>query len=165
VAQIFPRALGSLSVASYDSQGYGGGIRPASTWECLGQNRNVCHGYLRNSKPKLALLARTSRILTDRINDKYGCSVQRTAWNQNTCTSDESGCNNPLSAFCSHVPGLGSQSSCVKHSVAASVCPKLPVPRELETPAAVTPASHALFLALSRCFTTPSLHRVAKATY
>jgi hypothetical protein len=26
VAQIYPRALGSLSVASYDSQGYGGGI-------------------------------------------------------------------------------------------------------------------------------------------
>jgi hypothetical protein len=28
VAQLYPRALGSLSVASYDSQGYGGGIRP-----------------------------------------------------------------------------------------------------------------------------------------
>jgi hypothetical protein len=26
VAQIYPRALGSLSVASYDSQGYGGGM-------------------------------------------------------------------------------------------------------------------------------------------
>jgi hypothetical protein len=26
VAQIYPRALGSLSVTSYDSQGYGGGI-------------------------------------------------------------------------------------------------------------------------------------------
>jgi hypothetical protein len=26
VAQLYPRALGSLSVASYDSQGYGGGI-------------------------------------------------------------------------------------------------------------------------------------------
>jgi hypothetical protein len=26
VAQIYPRALGSLSVACYDSQGYGGGI-------------------------------------------------------------------------------------------------------------------------------------------
>jgi hypothetical protein len=26
VAQIYPQALGSLSVASYDSQGYGGGI-------------------------------------------------------------------------------------------------------------------------------------------
>jgi hypothetical protein len=28
VAQLYPRALGSLFVASYDSQGYGGGIRP-----------------------------------------------------------------------------------------------------------------------------------------
>jgi hypothetical protein len=27
VAQFYPQALGSLSVASYDSQGYGGGIR------------------------------------------------------------------------------------------------------------------------------------------
>jgi hypothetical protein len=26
MAHIYPRALGSLSVASYDSQGYGGGI-------------------------------------------------------------------------------------------------------------------------------------------
>jgi hypothetical protein len=26
VAQLYPRVLGSLSVASYDSQGYGGGI-------------------------------------------------------------------------------------------------------------------------------------------
>jgi hypothetical protein len=28
VAQLCPQALGSLPVASYDSQGYGGGIRP-----------------------------------------------------------------------------------------------------------------------------------------
>jgi hypothetical protein len=28
VAQLYPRALGSIFVASYDSQGYGGGIRP-----------------------------------------------------------------------------------------------------------------------------------------
>jgi hypothetical protein len=28
VAQLYPQALGSLFVASYDSQGYGGGIRP-----------------------------------------------------------------------------------------------------------------------------------------
>jgi hypothetical protein len=28
VAQFCPKALGSLFVASYDSQGYGGGIRP-----------------------------------------------------------------------------------------------------------------------------------------
>jgi hypothetical protein len=27
VAQLYPQALGSISVASYDSQGYGGGIR------------------------------------------------------------------------------------------------------------------------------------------
>jgi hypothetical protein len=27
VVQLYPQALGSLSVASYDSQGYGGGIR------------------------------------------------------------------------------------------------------------------------------------------
>jgi hypothetical protein len=27
VAQLYPQALGSLFVASYDSQGYGGGIR------------------------------------------------------------------------------------------------------------------------------------------
>jgi hypothetical protein len=26
VSQLYPRALGSLSIASYDSQGYGGGI-------------------------------------------------------------------------------------------------------------------------------------------
>jgi hypothetical protein len=28
VAQFYPQALGSLFVASYDSLGYGGGIRP-----------------------------------------------------------------------------------------------------------------------------------------
>jgi hypothetical protein len=28
VAQLYPQALGSLFVASYDSQGHGGGIRP-----------------------------------------------------------------------------------------------------------------------------------------
>jgi hypothetical protein len=28
VAQLYPQTLGSLFVASYDSQGYGGGIRP-----------------------------------------------------------------------------------------------------------------------------------------
>jgi hypothetical protein len=28
VAQLYPQALGSLFVTSYDSQGYGGGIRP-----------------------------------------------------------------------------------------------------------------------------------------
>jgi hypothetical protein len=28
VARLYPQALGSLFVASYDSQGYGGGIRP-----------------------------------------------------------------------------------------------------------------------------------------
>jgi hypothetical protein len=33
VAHLYPQALGFLSVASYDSQGYGGGIRthPAAT--------------------------------------------------------------------------------------------------------------------------------------
>jgi hypothetical protein len=31
VARLYPRARGSLFVASYDSQGYGGGIRHAST--------------------------------------------------------------------------------------------------------------------------------------
>jgi hypothetical protein len=34
VARLYPQALGSVFVASYDSQGYGGGIRPASTREC-----------------------------------------------------------------------------------------------------------------------------------
>jgi hypothetical protein len=29
VAQLYPQALGSRFVASYDSQGYGGGIRPS----------------------------------------------------------------------------------------------------------------------------------------
>jgi hypothetical protein len=29
VVQLYPPEPGSLSVASYDSQGYGGGIRPA----------------------------------------------------------------------------------------------------------------------------------------
>jgi hypothetical protein len=33
VAQLYPRTLGSLSVASYDLQGYCGGIYPASTWD------------------------------------------------------------------------------------------------------------------------------------
>jgi hypothetical protein len=33
VAQLYPQALGSLFVVSYDSQGYGGGIRPLSTRE------------------------------------------------------------------------------------------------------------------------------------
>jgi hypothetical protein len=28
VALLYPQALGSIFVASYDSQGYGGGIRP-----------------------------------------------------------------------------------------------------------------------------------------
>jgi hypothetical protein len=28
MARLYPQALGSLFVASYDSQGYGGGIRP-----------------------------------------------------------------------------------------------------------------------------------------
>jgi hypothetical protein len=28
VAQLYPQALGALSVVSYDSQGYGGGTRP-----------------------------------------------------------------------------------------------------------------------------------------
>jgi hypothetical protein len=28
VAQLYPQALGSLFIASYDSQGYGGGLRP-----------------------------------------------------------------------------------------------------------------------------------------
>jgi hypothetical protein len=28
MAQLYPQALGSLFVSSYDSQGYGGGIRP-----------------------------------------------------------------------------------------------------------------------------------------
>jgi hypothetical protein len=35
VVRIYPQAVGSLSVASYDSQGYSGGIRPASTWKEL----------------------------------------------------------------------------------------------------------------------------------
>jgi hypothetical protein len=30
---VYPQALGSLSVASYDSQGYGGGIRTHSRWD------------------------------------------------------------------------------------------------------------------------------------
>jgi hypothetical protein len=34
VAQIYPRALGSLSVTSYDSQGYGGGILTRHHTEC-----------------------------------------------------------------------------------------------------------------------------------
>jgi hypothetical protein len=29
VARLYPQELGSLFVASYDSQGYGGGIRPS----------------------------------------------------------------------------------------------------------------------------------------
>jgi hypothetical protein len=37
VAQLYPQALGFLFVASYDSQGYGGGIRPRlhTVSECL----------------------------------------------------------------------------------------------------------------------------------
>jgi hypothetical protein len=35
VARLYPQALGSLFVASHDSQGYGGGIRPPSTWDTL----------------------------------------------------------------------------------------------------------------------------------
>jgi hypothetical protein len=38
VAQLYPQALGSFSVASYDSQGYGGGIRPrlhTGTWTVI----------------------------------------------------------------------------------------------------------------------------------
>jgi hypothetical protein len=37
VAQLYPQALGSPFVASYDSQGYGGGIRTdTSSVECKG---------------------------------------------------------------------------------------------------------------------------------
>jgi hypothetical protein len=39
MAQLYPRALGSLSVVSYDSQGYGGGILtlplPGGTGPCI----------------------------------------------------------------------------------------------------------------------------------
>jgi hypothetical protein len=35
MAQLYPRAQGSLFIASYDWQGYGGVFEPASTWENL----------------------------------------------------------------------------------------------------------------------------------
>jgi hypothetical protein len=37
VTQLYPQALGSLFVAFYDSQGYGGDIRLAFTWSKLQQ--------------------------------------------------------------------------------------------------------------------------------
>jgi hypothetical protein len=39
VAQLYPQALGSLSVAFYDSQGYSGGIRPREKPSVCGINK------------------------------------------------------------------------------------------------------------------------------
>jgi hypothetical protein len=44
VAQLYPQALGSLFVASYDSQGYGGGIRPASRYLLQSQSHIATDG-------------------------------------------------------------------------------------------------------------------------
>jgi hypothetical protein len=41
VAQLCPQALGSLSVAPYDSQGYDGGIRPSLHTGCSEKKRNI----------------------------------------------------------------------------------------------------------------------------
>jgi hypothetical protein len=40
VAQLYPQAMGSLFIASYDSQGYGGGIRPRLHTGDLVESRN-----------------------------------------------------------------------------------------------------------------------------
>jgi hypothetical protein len=48
VAQIYPRALGSLSVASSDSQGYGGGI--------------LSRLHMGNKKKKLVLLLKFNTV-------------------------------------------------------------------------------------------------------
>jgi hypothetical protein len=53
VAQLYPQALGSLLVASYDSQGYGGGIRTrlhAGQW--IFQWDSPCFGTSYNSLPR-----------------------------------------------------------------------------------------------------------------
>jgi hypothetical protein len=47
VAQLYPRALGSISVASYDSQDYGGGILTRlQTGQRTGQNGLYTRVYI-----------------------------------------------------------------------------------------------------------------------
>jgi hypothetical protein len=50
VAQLYPQALGSLFVASYDSQGYGGGIRTCLHTGIF-QHRNASVVYTHQLKP------------------------------------------------------------------------------------------------------------------
>jgi hypothetical protein len=43
IAQLYPQALGSLFVASYDSQGYGGGIGPRLHTGCIALKSKQCY--------------------------------------------------------------------------------------------------------------------------
>jgi hypothetical protein len=53
VARLYPRALGSIFVASYDSQGYGGGIRPRlhTGYSDIYENNSHRHGAVDSQSP------------------------------------------------------------------------------------------------------------------
>jgi hypothetical protein len=55
VAQLYPQALGSLFVASYDSKEYGGGVRPHLHTDTYGLRHTVWGRYIERDTPKINL--------------------------------------------------------------------------------------------------------------
>jgi hypothetical protein len=56
VAQLYPQALGSIFVASYDSYVYGGGIRPRLHTGYLLQTQDIVSGKTQEKTPIPAVL-------------------------------------------------------------------------------------------------------------
>jgi hypothetical protein len=65
VVHIYPRALGSLSVASYDSQGYGGGILSRLlTGNLIVIIKGIQEVQLRFTKPKSIVLSTGASLVS-----------------------------------------------------------------------------------------------------
>jgi hypothetical protein len=86
VTQLYPQALGSLFVASYDSQGYGGGIRTRlfSHWSSL---YSFGMDHKENTASKIPLLLRVDSLLpnTERLCSFYCSGFQPSCHNIKVC--------------------------------------------------------------------------------
>jgi hypothetical protein len=83
VAQLYPRALGSLFVASYDSQSYGGsiltrlhtGIELAASWSCLQYLDTNYVGNVSSIIAAFSCFAVETCLLMEPILSNGGCVV------------------------------------------------------------------------------------------
>jgi hypothetical protein len=85
VAQIYPRALGSLSVASYDSQGYGGGILSRLHTGMYKQLEKECRHMTHRRKNGHMIELRLEKPKIPSLKESIGGNKQRPSTGQACC--------------------------------------------------------------------------------